>query len=90
MEKTLRLLEMGFSENQVSWAIEKFGESFISFTPLYLKSKERKLLKFILDVRIFLEGHCNCSNNTYHNLCANIIIIVGITTVLHSTQNKLL
>ncbi|KAI5349135.1 hypothetical protein L3X38_002022 [Prunus dulcis] len=25
MEKTLRLLEMGFSENQVSWAIEKFG-----------------------------------------------------------------
>lgn len=69
MEKTLRLLEMGFSENQVSWAIEKFGESFISFAPPYLKSKERKLLKFILDVRIFfLEGRCNCTNNTYHVL----------------------
>ncbi|TQE02759.1 hypothetical protein C1H46_011588 [Malus baccata] len=25
MEKTLRLLEMGFSENQVSWVIERFG-----------------------------------------------------------------
>lgn len=25
MEKTLHLLEMGFSENQISWAIENFG-----------------------------------------------------------------
>lgn len=29
MEKTLRLLEMGFSENQVSFAIEKSGKSDI-------------------------------------------------------------
>lgn len=26
MDKTLRLLEMGFSENQISAAIEKYGE----------------------------------------------------------------
>lgn len=29
MEKSVRLLEMGFSENQVSVAIEKFGKSLI-------------------------------------------------------------
>lgn len=26
MEKTLRLIEMGFSENEISTAIEKYGE----------------------------------------------------------------
>lgn len=28
MDKTLYLLEMGFSESQVSWAIEKLGKFF--------------------------------------------------------------
>lgn len=29
MDKTLRLLEMGFSENEVSSAFERFGEQFV-------------------------------------------------------------
>lgn len=39
MEKTLRLLEMGFSENQVSFAIEKSGKSLISFALLDLQKR---------------------------------------------------
>lgn len=30
MDKTLRLLEMGFSENEVSSAFERFGEQFVN------------------------------------------------------------
>lgn len=30
MEKTLKLLDMGFSENEVSAVIEKYGEQIIS------------------------------------------------------------
>lgn len=32
MEKTLHLLEMGFTENQVSWAIENFGGFLNAFS----------------------------------------------------------
>ena len=39
MEKSVRLLEMGFSENQVSIAIEKFGKSLIPFALLDLKKR---------------------------------------------------
>lgn len=35
MEKTLKLLEMGFSENEVSTVIEKFGEQIMFFASVY-------------------------------------------------------
>lgn len=38
MEKTLKLLEMGFSENEVSTVIEKFGEQIMLFASVYSSS----------------------------------------------------